>query len=157
MQEAGWSEAAVRGLLAGAAGTLALNGLTYLDMVWRGRPASQVPAETAEQLAGSVGVDLGPDPDSKSNRSQGLGALMGYAAGLGVATTYAFFLRRRSRQSLPVGATVLTIAAMVPGNIPAVLAGVTDPNAWTARDWLADVIPHAGYGLTAAATHRWLS
>jgi hypothetical protein len=32
-----------RGLLAGAAGTLALNVTTYLDMAVRGRPASQAP------------------------------------------------------------------------------------------------------------------
>src|SRR3954452_10265734 len=30
----------VAGTLAGAAGTIALNGLTYLDMALRGRPAS---------------------------------------------------------------------------------------------------------------------
>lgn len=157
MRKMSWSEAAVQGLLAGAAGTLALDGVTYLDMVWRGRPASQVPAETVEKLAGTAGVDLGSDPDSRSNRSQGLGALLGYAAGLGVATSYALLVAPRGRLPLPVGATVLTIAAMVPGNLPAVAAGVTDPAEWTAPDWLSDVVPHAAYGLAAAAAHGWLS
>ena len=44
----GWM---LRGAAAGAAGTTALNVVTYLDMALRGRPASSTPANTVEKLA----------------------------------------------------------------------------------------------------------
>ncbi|MCP9968874.1 hypothetical protein LUX57_29935 [Actinomadura madurae] len=40
-----------RGLAAGAAGTTALNLVTYLDMAVRGRPASSTPEQSVERLA----------------------------------------------------------------------------------------------------------
>jgi hypothetical protein len=45
----------VRGAVAGAAGTTALNAVGYADMPPRGRSASSVPARVAEQLARRVG------------------------------------------------------------------------------------------------------
>ena len=39
------------GITAGAAGTVALNIATYLDMAIRGRPSSDIPAQTAEKIA----------------------------------------------------------------------------------------------------------
>ena len=46
------------GAAAGAAGTTALNGVTYLDMAVRGRPASSTPEDTVDRLAEAVGVDI---------------------------------------------------------------------------------------------------
>src|SRR5438270_564056 len=47
-----------RGLLAGAAGTVALNVATYMDMAVRARPSSAVPAKVAASLAEGAGIDL---------------------------------------------------------------------------------------------------
>ena len=41
----------VMGAAAGAAGTTALNTMTYLDMVWRARPASSTPETTVKKMA----------------------------------------------------------------------------------------------------------
>ena len=38
----------IRGALAGAAGTTALNAAGYADMAWRGRPSSSTPKQAAE-------------------------------------------------------------------------------------------------------------
>jgi len=46
------------GVLAGAAGTTALNALTYLDMAVRGRPSSGTPEQAVEQAASKVGTDV---------------------------------------------------------------------------------------------------
>ncbi len=46
------------GIVGGAAGTVGLNIATYLDMAIRGRPASEVPAQTAEKIAMSIGLLL---------------------------------------------------------------------------------------------------
>ena len=69
------------GMLAGAAGTTALNGLTYLDMAIRARPSSSLPQQTVHTLADRLDVDLGKDEEAE-NRGQGLGLLLGLATGL---------------------------------------------------------------------------
>src|SRR3569833_2837053 len=48
----------IAGLLAGAAGTTALNAVTYGDMALRGRPASEVP----ERLVDRLGLRRGGRP-----------------------------------------------------------------------------------------------
>ena len=45
-----------RGLIAGAAGTAALHAVTYLDMALRGRPASTVPEQLVDAIAGATGT-----------------------------------------------------------------------------------------------------
>ena len=82
----------VRGVIAGAAGTVALNVATYFDMALRGRPASTVPADLAGRLAEVVGVDAlagrdGAD-EQAGNRRTGTGALLGYVNGLGIGAAY---------------------------------------------------------------------
>ena len=46
----------IAGLLAGAAGTTALNAVTYADMALRGRPGSEIPEHLVE--VGAVAVVL---------------------------------------------------------------------------------------------------
>ena len=41
----------VRGAVAGAAGTTALNAATYLDMALRARPASETPQHAVDEIA----------------------------------------------------------------------------------------------------------
>lgn len=144
-----------RGLIAGAAGTVALNVTTYLDMALRARPASSVPAQTAQEAADEAGVDLARSGDKTTleNRSQGLGALMGYAAGLGFGALHGVLHPRIGRPSVPVSAAALTLGAMAGANLPATLLGVTDPTEWGPEAWAGDIIPHVIYGVVTAAVH----
>lgn len=141
-----------RGLLAGAAGTAALNVLTYLDMVVRARPSSPVPKQTAQELADSLDTDLAPDgrEETRNNRGEGLGALMGLASGLGFGALYGLAADSR-RPSVPLGAAGLALAAMAGANAPAAATGVTEPQEWSPQAWAADIVPHLAYGLVTAA------
>lgn len=148
-----------RGLIAGAAGTLVLNALTYADMAVRARPSSSVPARTVRELVGEADVELAPDGDEEAarNRSEGLGALMGYASGLGFGALYGLVATRIGDLPLSARAAGLTVAAMAGANAPATAAGVTDPREWSAQAWMADIIPHVAYGLVTAAAHAAMS
>jgi hypothetical protein len=138
----------IRGLIAGAAGTSALNMATYLDMAARARPTSSTPEESVQRLADLTGVDLG-DGDRAEHRKAGLGPLLGHATGLGAGVCYALLARRRMRW--PVATLALTALAMVGSNAPMTLLGVTDPRRWAGADWAADLVPHLAYGAVAAA------
>src|SRR3712207_3565487 len=76
----GW---APRGAAAGAAGTSALNAVTYLDMAVRGRAPSSTPEESVETLAAHVHVPIPGSGTARANRVQGLGPLLGLAVGVG--------------------------------------------------------------------------
>lgn len=90
------------GLVAGAAGTVALNVVTYADMVVRGRASSSMLAKAAARMAEAAGVPLG-DEESANHRQQGLGSRLGYVTGLGVGVGYGL-LRSSLRVPLPVAA-----------------------------------------------------
>jgi hypothetical protein len=138
---------------AGAAGTTALNVVTYLDMASRARPASQSAEETVRRITDRAHVSLGPE-DRAANRRAGLGPLLGYAAGIGTAAAFAAAVRGR-RPPLPVAAAVLGIGGMVAADTPLTALGVTDPRRWSRTDWISDIVPHAAYGVvTAAVWHR---
>src|SRR5689334_4107298 len=77
----GWM---LRGAAAGAAGTTALNAVTYLDIAIRGRPLSSTPGQSVEKLAELAHVTIPGDAQRRQNRLQGLGPLSGLAAGIGV-------------------------------------------------------------------------
>ncbi|TCC00249.1 hypothetical protein E0H26_00645 [Micromonospora zingiberis] len=138
------------GLIAGAVGTAALNVATYLDMVVRARPASQSPEESAGRVADVTHLDLGPR-ERAGNRRSGLGALMGYGLGVAAAVGFAALTRGR-RQPVLRAAALLGGGAMTLSDGSLTLLGVTDPRTWRRVDWLADLVPHIAYGLTAAAT-----
>jgi hypothetical protein len=158
----------VAGVIAGATGTVALNVVTYLDMTARGRPPSELPAKAANRIAKLAGVSLGTGKDA-DNRREGLGALLGYATGLGVGAVYG--LTRGvgphgtsrvtpnsdnpslARSASPLATAVgLGAVAMVASNVPMTVLGLTDPREWNASDWLADAVPHLAYGVAAALT-----
>lgn len=153
------------GLVAGAVGTVALNVTTYLDMTLRGRPSSDVPATTADRLAGMAGVDLTPDldaqgPDAKrardaaESRRTGIGALLGYATGLGLGALYGLTSPMLRRVPTPLAALLVGAAAMAGGDVPSATLGATDPRKWGAPGWLADIVPHLVYGAFTALTFR---
>ncbi|WP_427015477.1 hypothetical protein ACQCSX_11620 [Pseudarthrobacter sp. P1] len=65
------------GAVAGAAGTTALDTVTYLDMVWRARPASSTPEATVENPADVTGVAIPGTEEERTIRIAGLGPRQG--------------------------------------------------------------------------------
>src|SRR4051812_16541304 len=117
------------GTAAGAAGTCALNVVTYLDMTLRGRPSSDVPAQTAGKIAAKVGVDLDSHnpQQTKSEREQeikarqsGLGALMGFGVGIKLGALYGLLRPFMSDTPLALTSLGLGAAAMAAGDLPAI-------------------------------------
>jgi len=133
------------GVLAGAAGTTALNAVTYIDMAWRARPASTTPQTTVEKLAEATGVAI-----------PALGALTGMLTGVGVGAAYGLANACGLQPTFAVGATLATAAAIAASNGPMTLLGITDPRTWSATDWASDVVPHLAYGLVTAAAYAAL-
>jgi hypothetical protein len=141
-------KALVRGAIAGAAGTTALNAVTYLDMAVRARPPSDIPQKAVEKIAEEVGGRPVPgEGEERENRLSGLGALAGIATGVGIGAAAGLF--RPILRHLPtvVGATLLGGAAMAASDVPLTKFGLTDPSTWSPVDWASDVIPHVAYGL----------
>ncbi len=143
----------LRGAAAGAAGTTALNAVTYLDMTLRGRPASETPQATVARLAEVVDAEIPGEGEKAANRASALGALTGIAAGVGVGAAYGFARGLGYRPSPWLAATVTTIGALVGTNGPMTALGITDPRTWAATDWVSDIVPHVAYGVVTAATY----
>ncbi|MGY1886178.1 hypothetical protein ACI799_12880 [Blastococcus sp. SYSU DS0753] len=145
----GW---ALRGAAAGAAGTTALNAVTYLDMVVRGRGSSSTPEQTVEKLAETAHVPIPGDDQTRQNRLQGLGPMTGIVAGVGVGVVGGLTRASGLLSSKPVGTLLTGLGAMVAGNGPMTVLGVTDPRTWSTTDWLSDLVPHLAYGLVVKNT-----
>jgi len=138
------------GAVAGAAGTTALNAVTFVDMAVRGRPASSTPEETVQRGADLVGVRIRGDRPHRDARRSGLGSLAGTVAGVGAGVALGVVrggVLPGGRAGTFAGAWAL---AMLVGNGPMTVLGVTDPRRWSVGDWTADVVPHLAYA--AAAT-----
>ena len=142
---------ALLGAAAGAAGTTALNGVTYLDMAVRGRPSSSTPEKTVETLSDKSGIPIPGEGDAKQNRISGLGPLSGLLAGLGTGVLLGLARAAGWRPSLPAGTAAATLGALVGTNGPMTALGVTDPRTWPATSWVADIVPHLAYGAVTAA------
>jgi hypothetical protein len=139
------------GVAAGAAGTTALNAVTYLDMTVRARPASTTPDETVRRVQELTGTDLG-DADAAARRRSALGALLGIAAGLATGAAYGLVRPRVRRVPVAVLGVGAGLAANVGTTGPMAALGVTDPRTWPAGSWLSDLVPHLAYGLATAAS-----
>jgi len=136
----------LRGCVAGAAGTTVLNAATYADMAARGRPASSIPQDAVEKITEQAGHPL-PDTDGRDNRLSGLGALSGLAVGTGTGVAVSLLHRAGVRPGLVPGGLLTGFLAMVANDLPMTRLGITDPRAWSGKDWAADVVPHVLYGL----------
>jgi hypothetical protein len=145
------------GAAAGAAGTTALNAATYLDMVWRGRPASSTPEDTVEKLASRSHLTIPGGEDTRPNRVSGLGALTGIVAGIGAGALLGAVRAAGWRPGLLGGTAVAGTAALLAGNGPMTVLGVTDPRSWSASDWVSDVLPHLAFGAVTAGVLRGLT
>lgn len=150
----------MRGALAGAAGTTALNAATYVDMAVRGRPPSGTQDQAVTALAERAGVDIPGDGDRRAARVSGLGALNGIAVGTGVGALAgsAAVVLRRAGVPLPLwaGGALTAALAMAVTDTSLARLGVSDPRTWSPADWLSDAVPHLAYGLVtyAAAVGR---
>ena len=141
-----------RGAAAGAAGTAALNAVTYLDMAVRARPSSSTPQRAVELLAERAGRPVPGDGEERENRLQGLGALSGIATGVGIGVCAGLLAPLLDRLPLPLAGGVLGAGAMAATDVPMAGLGLTDPRSWSRSDWLSDAVPHLAYGLVTMAT-----
>jgi hypothetical protein len=149
-----------RGLLsgaaAGAAGTTALNVITYLDIAVRGRPTSTTPERTVEALARLFDLTVPGAGETLANRLLGLGALTGFAAGIGMGMILGLAYSLGWRPGLLVATLVATVIALIGTNGPMTVLGVTDPLTWGVEGWISDLIPHFGYGVVTALVLHYL-
>lgn len=142
-----------RGLIAGAAGTTALNVVTYLDMAVRGRPASTAPGQAVDRLTDALGLSLPGGRGERAHRREGVGAVLGLGTGMGLGVVTALARAAGVRLPRPLGAIATGAVAMAATDVPMTALGLTDPRTWTAADWFSDVVPHLAYG---AVTHSAL-
>jgi hypothetical protein len=145
------------GAAAGAAGTSALNVITYLDIAVRGRATSSTPERTVEAMARLFGLTVPGSGDVLANRLSGLGALTGYAAGIGMGIVLGVAYALGWRPGLLVATLVASAIALVGTNGPMTVLGVTNPLTWSAVDWISDLIPHLGYGVVTALVLHYLT
>lgn len=145
----GW---ALRGAVAGAAASTALNAVTYLDMAVRGRGTSSTPEQTVEKLAELARVPIPGEGETRRNRLQGLGPLTGVVAGVGVGALAGLARAAGFRPRRLAGTAVTTLAVLLATNGPMTVLGITDPRTWSATDWMSDLVPHLVYGAVVEAT-----
>lgn len=86
--------------------------------------------------------------DRRANRVEGLGALAGLVAGVGVGGL--FGLGRAA--GFRAGTLLTTGAVLLSTNGPMTVLGITDPRTWSRADWLSDLVPHLAYGAVVATT-----
>lgn len=138
------------GIAAGAAGTTALNAVTYLDMAVRGRAASSAPQDAVDKLAGKLDVDIPGEGEARDNRIAGLGPLLGIVTGVGVGAMIGLLRTCGGRAPVPMTAVVSGAAAMLGSAAPMAKLGISDPRSWSSTDWASDAVPHLAYGLATA-------
>src|SRR3954453_6579096 len=116
----GW---ALRGAAAGAAGTTALDLVTYLDMTARGRPPSSTPERTVEKLAEKARLTIPGQGVERASRLEGLGGLTSLVVGVAIGGLLG--LARAS--GLRAGTLLTTVTVLVSTNGAMTVLRVTDP------------------------------
>ncbi len=143
------------GIVAGSAGTLALDIASYLDMVSSGRAASETPANLVAAMAKSFGLDsLTEDSDEAKNRRSALGALLGYTNGLSFGVVHGLFHGIFRHVPWPVEGIIIALASTAATDALYAKYGVADPTTYTPSIWAYDIGFHLVYGLVTAATLR---
>jgi hypothetical protein len=152
---------ALLGAAAGAVGTVALDVTTYADMATRGRAPSQMTRTVVQKLAAQAGVTplatSEPD-DATKNRQDAIGAILGYATGVGVGFVYGA-IRDTFAEAIPapVAGLIAGAAAMALTDGTAAALGATDISQWDMASWLSDLVPHAVFGLATALAYEALA
>jgi hypothetical protein len=117
------------------------------------------------RLSALVGLPFREPADDEararqSSRLEALGALAGLvtgaAIGAAIGAADGAVDGRLARLPGAVGSTLVGGAALVGANGPMIALGITDPRAWTAADWVSDVVPHLAYGLVTRTTYAAL-
>ncbi|WSM37443.1 hypothetical protein OG776_03315 [Streptomyces sp. NBC_01689] len=139
------------GAAAGAAGTTALDTVSYCDIALRGRPASSTPEVTVRRLSQRLHVPIPGEGDKQDNRVAGLGPLTGYAAGLGMGAVLGAARAAGWCPGRPAHYAVAAAGALVGTNGPMTVLRVTDPRTWSAVDWVSDIVPHLAYAVVTVA------
>lgn len=153
----------ILGAIAGAAGTIALDIVSYADMVVRGRGASEMPAEVIRRLAAKAGIAplSVPDDDTDEatrNRRRALGAIAGYKIGILLAALYGLVsYPSTGERGIVLRSILLGTLAMAASDVPATLLGITNPAEWSPSSWASDIVPHAAYGLVTAAVFETIA
>lgn len=147
----------LRGMVAGAAGTVALDLATYADMALRGRSSSSAPSKMVDKVTRQLHLPLSPQgvgaqDETTQNRESGLGALLGYINGLGTGILYGLIRSRFDGIPAPLAAPLVGMTAMAASDVPLVSLRVTNPKTWGLSGWLSDAIPHLIYGIVTVAT-----
>ena len=148
------------GVIAGAAGNLTLEIVTYGDMLLRGRSASGVPAKVAGILADDFGIEAlssAATGNQADNRRSAAGALLGYALGVGLGGAYGLVRPGLGRISTPLAGVAVGVAAMTAADASYAVTGASDPKTWTVTDWISDLVPHIIYGLVTVATYETIA
>jgi hypothetical protein len=142
--------AVLAGAAAGAAGTTALNAVTYLDMAVRGRPTSSTPEDTVEKLAAKAHLPIPGSGATRANRVGGLAPLTGLGAGVAMGAVLGLARFAGFRPSSAITVVAATAGALIGTNGPMTVFGITDPRTWSAADWVSDIVPHVAYGVVTA-------
>jgi hypothetical protein len=150
MMRSGFGRSLAAGLAGGAAGATALNAVTYLDMAWRGRPASTSPEQLVEKLSDATGMTVPGEGQTRGNRVGGLGALMGIATGIGVGVALVSLRAVGIRPGVALSSVLAGAGAMATSDLPLAVLKISDPRTWTRAEWLSDIIPHAVFGVVTA-------
>jgi hypothetical protein len=150
------ASALVAGAAGGAAGTTALNAVTYLDMAVRGRSTSSAPEDSIEVLVSRTGLRIPGEEDTRKNRVAGLGPLNGIFVGVGIGAVLGLARTAGWRPHVLTAGLVTGLGAMAATDSSMAALGVSDPRTWTLMDWLSDVVPHLAYGLATAAVAQAL-
>lgn len=147
----------VYGALAGAAGTTALDVVSYTDMAIRGRPSSPLPNKVVKELARRANLEPYNRPDEllsdrDKNREAGFGALLGYVDGLGTGAMYGAIRPAMRGMSWFWGGLALALATGMLSEGSATALKQTDPRKWSVSDWIDDIVPRCVYGWVTAIT-----
>jgi hypothetical protein len=127
------------GAIAGAAGVVALNAASYVDMLVRGRSGDEAEAERDD-----AGEDVA------ANRRDAMGGLPGMVNGIGIGVVYGIARLILPRPPAWLAGAALGAAAMAASDDPATRLGATEPRDWSATNWASDVLPHMAFGLVTA-------
>jgi hypothetical protein len=139
----------MQGAVAGAAGTTALNAVTYADMAMRARPSSSTPEQVVEELAKRSGHPVPGSGEERQNRLQGLGALSGLMTGVLVGALAGQLRSAVLRLGPVLGPAILGGSAMLATDLTMAKLDITDPSSWDTGSWVSDAVPHLAFGVVA--------
>ena len=145
------------GMLAGAAGSTALNLFTYSQQAVKGTASGATPDQAAQAVIQAVGGEVPGTPDQVQNRLEGLGPVSGLGVGLGIGALGGLLRALGVKIPITAAPVVLGLGAMAVSDGVMTAVGVTNPRTWTAGSVVQDAIPHLVYGaVTVLALHRMI-